>query len=173
MTLSCKEVWDPTQGVLRPPGLVKPHFLVTSWKLQFLEFLDTPNLRCIVVSPKFPTDAHHWTLIDNPVWLALILFRSLAHMDVCWRTMPLLVQRPAVSSPEAPPGISVRTFFEEQLALAPVACVPKNHGFSGDPTNICPFLDTISYFPIFSVDKTCTIVAKFQACCPPTTLVRK
>ena len=117
--------------------------------------------------------AHMWTLINNPVWLAVIFFRRFAHMDICWRTMPLLVQRPAVSSPEAPPGISVRTFFEKQLALAPVACVPKNHGFSGDPTNICPFLDTISYFPFFSVDKTCTIVAKFQACCPPTTLVRK
>ena len=48
--------------------------------------------------------------------------------------MSLLVQKPAVSSPEAPPGISVRTFFEEQLALSPVAFVPKNHGFSGDPT---------------------------------------
>ena len=28
----------------------------------------------------------------------------------------------------------MRTFFEEQLSLASVAFVPKNLGFSGDPT---------------------------------------
>ena len=47
--------------------------------------------------------------------------------------MPLSVQRPAVASPEAPPGISVRAFFEEQLSLSPVAFVPKNYDLSGDP----------------------------------------
>ena len=48
--------------------------------------------------------------------------------------MPLLVQRPAVSSPEAPPGISVRTFFKEQLSSLSVTFVPKNYEPSGDPT---------------------------------------
>ena len=47
--------------------------------------------------------------------------------------MSLSVQRPAVSSPEAPSGISVRTFFEEQLSSSSVAFVPKNYEFSGDP----------------------------------------
>mgnify|MGYP003322239561 CR=1 FL=1 len=47
--------------------------------------------------------------------------------------MSLSVQRPAVSSPEAPSGISVKTFFEEQLSSSPVAFVPKNYEFSGDP----------------------------------------
>ena len=47
--------------------------------------------------------------------------------------MSLLVQKPAVSSPGAPSGISVGTFFEEQLALAPVAFVPKNYVSSWDP----------------------------------------
>ena len=47
--------------------------------------------------------------------------------------MPLSVQRPAVTSPEAPPGISVKAFFEEQLSSGPVAFVPKNYEFSGDP----------------------------------------
>ena len=48
--------------------------------------------------------------------------------------MSLSVQRPAVSSPKAPPGISVRAFFEKQLSLSPsVAFVPKNYDFSGDP----------------------------------------
>ena len=48
--------------------------------------------------------------------------------------MSLSVQRPTVSSPEALSGISVRKFFEEQLsAPSPVAFVPKNYEFSGDP----------------------------------------
>ena len=47
--------------------------------------------------------------------------------------MPFSVQRAAVASPEAPPGISVRNFFEEQLSSTPVAFVPKNYEFSGDP----------------------------------------
>ena len=47
--------------------------------------------------------------------------------------MPFSVQRAAVASPEAPPGISVRNFFEEQLSSTPVALVPKNYEFSGDP----------------------------------------
>ena len=48
--------------------------------------------------------------------------------------MALSVQRPAVSSPGSPSGISVKTFFEEQLSSSPVAFVPKNYEFSGDPT---------------------------------------
>ena len=47
--------------------------------------------------------------------------------------MPLSVQRPAVSSPYSPSGISVRKFFEEQLSSSPVAFVPKNYEFSDDP----------------------------------------
>ena len=47
--------------------------------------------------------------------------------------MPLFVQRPAVSFPQAPSGISVRKFFEEQLSSSPVAFIPKNYGCSGDP----------------------------------------
>ena len=49
------------------------------------------------------------------------------------RMMPLSVQRPAISSPNAPSGISVRAFFEEKLFSSPVAFVPKNYEFSGDP----------------------------------------
>ena len=47
--------------------------------------------------------------------------------------MALSVQRPAVSSPQAPPGVSVRRFFEDQHATSCVAFVPKNYEFSGDP----------------------------------------
>ena len=50
--------------------------------------------------------------------------------------MSLSVQRPAVSSPGDPSGISVRTFFEEQLSLSAVAFVPKNYETSGDPKKI-------------------------------------
>ena len=47
--------------------------------------------------------------------------------------MPLSVQRSAVASPESPPGIPVRTFFEEQLSSSPVAFVPNTYELSGDP----------------------------------------
>ena len=47
--------------------------------------------------------------------------------------MPFSVQRPAVSSAVAPSGISVRAFFQEQLTSSPVAFVPKNYEFGGDP----------------------------------------
>ena len=47
--------------------------------------------------------------------------------------MSLSVQRPAVSSPKDPSGITVRTFFEEQLSSSPVAFVPKKYELSGDP----------------------------------------
>ena len=33
----------------------------------------------------------------------------------------------------SPSGISVKTFYEEQLSSSPVAFVPKNYEFSGDP----------------------------------------
>ena len=47
--------------------------------------------------------------------------------------MAFFVQRPAVSSPGSPSGISVKAFYEEQLSSSPVAFVPKNYEFSGDP----------------------------------------
>ena len=56
------------------------------------------------------------------------------------RTMPLSVQRPAVSSPQAPSGISVRKFFEEQLSSSLVAFVPKEYEFSEDPTKKLTYL---------------------------------
>ena len=47
--------------------------------------------------------------------------------------MPLFVQRPAVATPGAPPGATVRAFFEEHLASSSVAHVPRSFEFSGDP----------------------------------------
>ena len=41
------------------------------------------------------------------------------------------VHRPPVSKPEDDPVISVRAFYEEQLAKSPVAFVPKKNDFSG------------------------------------------
>ena len=43
--------------------------------------------------------------------------------------MPVL--RPPVSKPEDNPVISVRAFYEEQLATEPVTFVPKKYDFSG------------------------------------------
>ena len=42
------------------------------------------------------------------------------------------VQRPPVSEPKDRPSISVRAFFEEQLATEPVAFVPQKNDFSGE-----------------------------------------
>ena len=47
--------------------------------------------------------------------------------------MPLFVQRPAVATPGAPHGATVRAFFEEHLASSSVAHVPRSFEFSGDP----------------------------------------
>ena len=41
------------------------------------------------------------------------------------------VHRPPVSKPEDDPMISVRAFYEEQLATDPVTFVPKKYDFSG------------------------------------------